>query len=455
MGSETVKKRTAETSFFTHITSIYICLMLTVFVFYCGSGGYPGIMEAKFSLFCILCGGYVLVMGLAAVESIVVGNLKLPSPLAVLKASSWVQRLAVLYLILTWISAFLSPWFPESVLGVSRYEGALTISIYVLCFLLVSICGRVSKWMLWVLGATAGLFGVICLLQMMGHNPLGLFPQGVTYADRNVLYAGTFLGTTGNADLTAAFLCLTVPVLWVSLLRLNGRLRFLLLIPLVICLTVVVTMDVLAALLGVFLGGVLTVVVVAPVDRKKKVILWCAVLILGIACIVTLFFVDTGDGFLHEVHELLHGRSDPSFGSGRIQIWSEVLQRIPDNILFGTGPDTMLYAGLKTFSSVRDDLGAIIVAYTDAAHSEYLNILFHQGILALAAYLGMLILLAVKWIRNSARDPVTAVLGAGVCGYAVQALFGISMCMTAPLFWLTLGLLERQSSLKKTGGKKA
>ena len=428
--------------------------MLTLFLFFFGENGYVNIMDTKYRLFCALCGGYILIIGVIAVESLIVGTIKLRPPLSMLRASSWAQRLALIYIALTWASALVSPYFPETVLGASRYEGALTITIYGISFLLVSVYGKVSRGILWILGAAVLLFSAICLLQITGYNPLSLFPEGIGYADKYVAYPGAYLGTIGNVDLVAAFFCLTIPIMWVALLRLNGKLRFLLLIPLSVALVTLLSMDVLAGLVGVFVGGILSVPVVAPVSGKWKKIIWTAIVAVGIACIAVIFFVDIGTGFLHELHEILQGRPRGHYGSCRIHIWGEVLRAIPNNIMFGAGPDTMIRAGLRGLSTINADIGVIVKEEIDVAHSEYLNILFHQGVFALIAYLGLLALLAKKWLCNSSKDAVSAILGASACCYCIQALFGISMFITAPLFWLALGLLESRSSLKYTGGCK-
>ena len=78
-------------------------------------------------------------------------------------------------------------------------------------------------------------------------------------------------------------------------------------------------------------------------------------------------------------------------------------------------------------------------AQIDVAHNEYLNILFHQGLPALGCYLAMLAMLGWRWLHT--RSAAAAILGAGVLCYAVQALFGFSMCPSAPFFWAVLGLL--------------
>ena len=103
----------------------------------------------------------------------------------------------------------------------------------------------------------------------------------------------------------------------------------------------------------------------------------------------------------------------------------------------------MLYGGLEAFTRYDEALGGTIVAQIDVAHNEYLNILYHQGIFALAAYLGALAAAAKKWLRDSGRNALVAVLGTMLLCYGIQAFFSFSMVMTAPYFYLTLALFDK------------
>ena len=428
---------------FVKITTIYTYALLTVFLFFCGSNGYQGILGAKFSMFCVVCGGYVFVMVLLGVESILIGSVKLPHKAKLWKKASWTQRFALAYLIFTWCSALISPYRPETVIGVSRYEGALTITIYVLCFLLLSVFGRVSTHTLTVFCLSVTLFGVLCVLQLSGFNPLQLYPSGYSYADAYTAYSGAYLGTIGNVDLVAAFLCLVIPILWVGLIRLKGYTRVMLLIPLVLSVFVLMKMSVLAGLVGVFAGGVLVMPVVVPLPPKYRWAMAGAFLLAAMLFIVSIYLIDPRSGMFHEIHSILHGDFGDTFGSGRIHIWKSVLELVPSRPWFGFGPDTMLCAGIEPFTRY-DEFGRLIVSKIDVAHNEYLNILYHQGVFALAAYLLALGSAAWKWLRTSAADPVCAMLGGGVLCYCVQAFFGFSMCITTPFFWLALGVLENR-----------
>jgi len=435
---ERVEKRTL---YWRRITFWYGVLLLTVFLFYFDASGYQHIMEAKFRMLCLLSGGYLAAMAVVALDQLQIGALRPPTPVQLWRRADWPQRLIVLYLALTWLSALCSPHWPATVLGVSRREGALTITLYCLCFLLVSVFGRADRRLLAVLGASVTVFCLLCLVQLAGFNPLWLYPSGYSYADAYIAYSGAFLGTLGNVDLAAAFLSLAVPILVYSLVRLSGKRRFLLLVPLALSLVVLALMSVLAGLLGAGLGCLAALPAAGARDPKRRGILALGLLALLAAGLVLVWAVDLGGELLHQLHRLLHGELDPAFGTGRIHIWGEVLGKVPEHLLLGAGPDTMAWGGLEPFTRYAPQTGQTLVGEIDVAHNEYLNVLYHQGIFALAAWLGALVLLAVRWVRRAPADDRTAILGAGVCGYCVQAFFGFSMCVTAPFFWLALGLL--------------
>ena len=426
------------------ITMVYLAAMGSVYLLFPGMRGYSAIVSEKFPLFWILTGGYVIALVLILGEGVLVGAHTL-SPKGYFVSTTWPERLCLAYLLLTWISALASPWFPETVGGVSRHEGALTITLSCLAFLLVVRWGRAKPLLLWIWAGSLSLCCLLALVQLTGANPLGLYPEDCTYYDSGVRYGGAYLSTIGNVDLLAGLLALGIPMLWVAVVRGKARWRFFLLLPLAICLAVLVWMDVLAGLVGVLGGALFALPVVLPVQDKRRKWLWLVVAAVLLLALLLLFLVDIGNGLFHEIHQMLHGQSSGSFGSGRLYIWREVLSRVPEHLLLGTGPDTMLYAKIDAFTRYDAALGGTIVSQIDVAHNIYLNILYHQGILALLAYLGMLLTAAFQWLRRSGEDAVSAILGAGVLGYCIQGFFGIEMFLVSPFFWLALGLLVGRS----------
>lgn len=433
------------------ITFWYSALLLTVFLFCFDAQGYQGISQVKFRMLLWLSALYFAAMALLAMDQLLTGQLKGNALPELWRRAGWPRRLIAAYLGLTWLSALCSPWWPATVLGVSRFEGALSITIYCLSFLLVSAYGQPDRRLLAVLAGSVTLFCLLCLVQMAGFNPFGLYPAGFGYADAGRAYGGAYLGTIGNVDLVAAFLTLVFPILLYALVRLSGRRRWALLVPLVLSAAVLVRMSVAAGLVGVGIGCLLALPIAgvcSPKARRTLTVLAGGVILGGLAAV---FLVDPGGGLPHQLHLLLHGQADLSFGSGRLYIWAQVLERVPERPLLGTGPDTMLYAQLAPFTRRDLESGYTIAAQIDTAHNEYLNILYHQGIPALAAYLGALAVLAAGWRRAAPEDAGAAILGAGVLSCCIQAFFGISCPLTAPFFWLALGLLAGQ--LKKANHK--
>lgn len=434
-------------SIFSKLTSLYLISLFTVFLFYCGESGYQGLVESKYILFLIINGGYILITLFAALELIVIGKIELPNFKCLLKKASYAQKFIVLYLLMSIISTLTSNYGKEAMLGMTRYEGLLTIMIYGITFLFVSSFIQPKQWMIYLWGVVALLFATLCITQLFGKNPFDLYPKGLTYHDAYIAYSGAYIGTTGNVDLTAALLCLIIPSLLIAVLRLERRNKYWLFLPLSMSLVVMLKIDVDAGLVGVLLSTL--IIVPVAVFRKKhlKVIFLSVLGVFFLIAIGLLYFFDPGFSFLHELHEILHGKILDTFGSGRMYIWRNVLEHIPNNLLFGTGPDTMIAANIEPFSRYSNEYG-MIYSYIDVAHNEYLNILYHQGFFSLLFYLTALISSAIRWIRRSADDIVVAICGSAVLGYSIQAFFGFSMCITAPFMWVAWAMLEHGAGTK-------
>ena len=420
------------------ITGIYIALMLTVYLLWFDWNGYRAITGAKLRVFYILSGLYIVSVLAAAV----IGKC-IPRP----KEFSAVQWLIIAYMLITLLSAACSPHSMKSWLGATRHEGAVTIGIYCFVFLLVSFYGRAGRWMLWPLGIGTSLLCVVCTIQLCGYNPFSLYPEGMDFYGAGKDYIGQYLGTVGNTGLLTSYFCISIPVMLISLLRLNDKLRFALLIPLALSIFVLLKMNVAAGIIGVFGGVLLSAPVIVRSKRKRRIIavFLLAAIICGLAFV---YIYDAGEGTLHEAHGIMHGNAPDSFGSGRIYIWKNVLELVPNRLLLGAGPDTLAYENIEPFTRYDADRDKIITAHIDTAHNEYLNVLYHQGLIALAVYFAALMISAIKWIKQSEKNTALAVTGGAVLCYCIQAFFGISMFITAPFMWISLGLLEASYNKK-------
>lgn len=439
-----MSKSQQQTNYPERITDAFLVLMLTVFLFCFDGQGYLTIDTAKWAVFRILAWGYVCCTLLVRLEMRLISQRK-----DTLQSFSTSQWLMAAYLLITVLSALCSPYLKMALFGNGRHEGAVTIGLYVLCFLLVSIHGRPKRWMLHLLAVVVLLQSIICIVQLYGGNPLGLYPEGVNFFDAGIKYSGEYLGTIGNTDFVGAFFALAVPLLGFGLIRTKGKMRLLYIPALLAALFMVLKMRVLSCIVGIAAGTALALPVVLPVRLEIRRAVALAEAGCVVAALAVLFFVPFGGGMLGDVHAALHGNVPRSIDSGRLYIWRSVLERVPKHLLLGTGPDTMCLSDIKPFERVDEAAKTVYIGRIDAAHNEYLNVLYHQGIFALVAYLGGLMCLAWRWFQRAQQDAAAAILGAAALSYAIQAFFNISMFMTAPFFWLVLGLLEARCRVDK------
>ena len=160
--------------------------------------------------------------------------------------------------------------------------------MYVFTAVFLSSFGRVKPWMAYLLGASVLGFSVISIVQLYGGNPFGLYPGDLNYFGAGVDYSGAYLGTIGNTDLVAGFLCVATTLLWVSVVRMKDKWRFALLIPTAVALFVLLKMSVMAGLVGVFGGAVLPLPIVLPVSAKTRKIIAIAILVVFVLALVFL-----------------------------------------------------------------------------------------------------------------------------------------------------------------------
>lgn len=543
--------RTGKLSLENIITGLFIMLMGSVFLL-CAQG-YRTISDGKYHMFIIVCGGYCVVMLFMAFQRFVLGSGGLARHEVLLKdaadpameeaagaaagASAAVgghaargydrigavtRTAAVIYIILTLISALCSDYFPETIFGSGRHEGTLTIAIYGLTFIFVSRHYRPHPLHAAVFGASVIAFDIISLLQAAGMDPFGLYPDGLSWADRNVKYSGEFIGTIGNADLVSAFLCVAIPLtavvgghlvfgslvegsraVPVSILdevgeiekninkkRVNKKLSI---STGIICLTAAALSLVLLAVIKVtagLLAMAFVCLIAAPVaayifldsQKRKMIAAYLAALVLAGCAAGAFIYAETSlPGTAGELHEIMHGNIDDSFGTNRIYIYRNILERVPSHLLLGTGPDTIGHMDIEPFQRYDAERGVMVTARIDTAHNEFLNVLACQGIAALCAYvafaLGVMAAALCGMVNCAAalrgrvgsaaalrRDVNCAAVfarpggGAGysdaaaaaaastalalsVTAYLVQSMFSFSSCTTAPYFWITCAIL--------------
>lgn len=423
-------------AFFSNIYAVLLPVLLSLSV---SRTGYLEVSPVKFAAFYWSSGIYLGLLAALGIFSLVRSLLQKKRP-GRLPRLTVLQIAALSYLAFSVLSAVLSPYGTEVWTGFGRWGGAAQIIVSCLCLVCVSFFARPNRWMAYAFGGAILLYGVICVWQVCGGNPLGLYPDGARFGTS--AQAAKFLGTTGSITLGAAFLCMAIPVLFVCALRMKQRLRFVLLLPAALALFVLYKMNVQAGILGLAGGMLASVFVAFPMRRRLRRHLLLFAAGLALAAVLTVFLFDIGSGSLHELHEMMHGRFEDSFGTSRVYIWRNVLQRLPEKLPFGAGPDTLRFSDIPPFTRYDPVMQEELVTIIADAHCEPLNILYNQGVFSLLSYLVMLGAGFAGWVRNGRAKPAVAALGAAAACYAVQSLFGISDNVTTPCFLILLGLLD-------------
>ena len=421
--------------FFQRLTTIYISFIVSFFILFV-IDGYETITFYKALCFFVLTGCYVIISILMRVEFALIGVSRIVSFRTLWSNLHASQKMVFLYWLCTAISTLLSVDIKTSLIGSLRFDGFLTITLYCWMFLLISTQYRPKKCLIWLFGVAVSISCIISIVQFSGANPFNLFPNGMNYYDAYKLYSGEFLGTIGNVDIYSAVLCIAIPVFWVSIFKLKGRTRYLLVIPLILCMIVLIKAFVAGGIVGVTIGTMFTIPFLVK-HKKTKIVLLCIVIAISIILVhVVFFFGGYFGGFLQEASELMHGNWNDRFGSGRLYIWRKTAELIPQKPFWGGGPDTL---GIRTdakFERFDEITGTLIQSHVDVAHNEYLNILVNQGCLALICYLTALFFALKRFVQKASDSPVTAICGSAFICYSIQAVFGISSPTSAPLFWI-------------------
>lgn len=463
------------------LSGAYALFLLTFFLLTCT--GYESIARTKTRLFLTASAVYVLFCGAFSLRSGARTAHRRPD------ATAW---LVLAYFALTLLSALCSP-YSGTFWGGERGQGLATIGLYLASFLLLRRFFRPKRWLLDVFAAAICLFCLLGLVQLSGANPFGLFPQGLNYYDEGRMYFGSYWSTVGNVMSCGAVLSAAGGAFAAALLYSPARRRYAL--PLVLSLFSLAKLQAEGALLALTLGVVLLPAFSVRDGRgfRAALRLW-GLALLAFGAATTVVFFDGGvawkptpeatavllgggllyalgellpahrlnaaprplrifivlllcaafaaiwlcetlpEGALREAHELLHGRWDDGFGSGRAGIWRKTWELVKQSPLLGGGADTLGQRGIAS-ERYRPLLGITVVRTVDAAHNEYLNILVNQGALALAAYLGIL---GISLFRARKNGCAAAICGAAAVVYAIQAFFGIADCLCTPYFWLAL-----------------
>ena len=97
------------------------------------------------------------------------------------------QLCALCFMAVCCLSAALSPHRLDCILGAGRYDGLVTLLLCALVFLGVSAFGTLRPCHTRAFALSCTLCCLVALLQLLGFNPLWLYPGELSYYDSHIL----------------------------------------------------------------------------------------------------------------------------------------------------------------------------------------------------------------------------------------------------------------------------
>lgn len=385
-----------EKNILAKITEVYIVVMIMLFPLLVDSTGFFRILEAKYSYFLIINTIYISVLFITILYYWFFKNTNIFKEIRIHK----IQWAVIVFLIINIISTILSPFLKEYNLfvGVGRAEGLISITLYCLSFLNITMFGEFKERYIVYFSVASIMVSSVAILQYIGFNPFNMYQNGI--GTHNV----SFIGTIGNIAFVSAFYCIYLTISMASYVFIEEDKKYIKIIHLLsiymgffifevldvlggavaFCGTLVLTIPFiitnskrLSRLLivgAMILLGYLTNIIVNPVyyydigklkldfqineiaiallavivifiglayvlknrefdiSKNKKVIklFYLALVLCVVIGVATIYFVNFSDGFLYEIHEILHGNFDDDFGTYRIFLWKRSLSLVKD-----------------------------------------------------------------------------------------------------------------------------
>ena len=385
-----------EKNILAKITEVYIIVMVMLFPLLVDSTGFFRILEAKYSYFLIINTIYISVLFVIILYYWLFRNTNIFKEIKLHK----IQWAVIVFLVINIISTILSPFLKEYNLfvGVGRAEGLISITLYCLSFLNITMFGEFKERYIVYFSVASIMVSSVAILQYIGFNPFNMYQNGI--GTHNV----SFIGTIGNIAFVSAFYCIYLTISMASYVFIEEEKKYIKIIHLLsiymgffifevldvlggavaFCGTLVLTIPFiitnskrLSRLLivgAMILLGYLTNIIVNPVyyydigklkldfqineiaiallavivifiglahvlknrefdiSKNKKVIklFYLALVLCVVIGVATIYFVNFSDGFLYEIHEILHGNLDDDFGTYRIFLWKRSLSLVKD-----------------------------------------------------------------------------------------------------------------------------
>lgn len=336
-----------------------------------------------------------------------------------------VDILVLIFGILLILSTIFSEDLNLSVWGLPRCrEGIISLITYLLIFFIFYKNYSYSEKTLDVIFIIASVISIYGMLQFFKIDPLLNVP--------NNEFRGIVTSTIGQRNFVGTYCTLLLPVSLGIFIK-KGYRRYFLYSALIFGLMIASTTRS-SWIAFIFYAAVLMIYSIRRKLYTIRLSLFAATLLI-IFCGIN---YGTDNAIMERVYTVFtdagNVHSDTS-GSTRIYIWKKTFPMILDKPLLGSGPDTFKLEFTK--GPVKYE------PLYYKAHNEYLQIALTEGLIALAVYLTLVIIILYRLIKNYNNGIQFWILFCSINGYLIQAFFNISFISTAVIYWAMLGICAK------------
>lgn len=416
-----MKKNTIE-----FLSFIYIAVFLTIMLNLVINSIFGNISLKNYSMYIYVSGGIGLLLYFA-------------SKIKNFKFNKY-EIIVFIMIILSCLSLLTAVDINIAIFGrILRYEGLLVwLSYYIFILIAMNIKNKNYLYIILFLVSMHMLTNIYYgLYQVHVFSNPSLFP---VYTSEE--YATGFLGNSNFfASLSTIFYGL---ILGLFIKCEIGWKKYLLAIILLLANLGVIMCGAMSAFVTVVVINFVCFIqmIVLIIKKKKESFIYCSSLIIGILSFVLVFFVytinypsvrnDVVTLFGQAKNAVVDGKIEDNYGTGRIYIWENTIEKIKQAPITGYGIDNFVEAfDGKLF------LGLELV---DKAHNDYLQKTLCEGIISGLVFVTFLLVVFFKGIFKDLLPIYYGLLLAFTC-YSIQAFFNISFINVAPIYYIIIGLL--------------
>ena len=455
------------------ITNVYLIYILVLFILLVDKSGYRNILVFKWNMYVIVSVVYILLILIITMFKILNKSISIKE----FKFNN-VYIFALIYLLLMIISTLLSPYKSYNLLiGSPRMQGLIVNIIYIVSFIVVSLTYKFNKNILYIVLLPSIIMGIIIIIQRLGFNSAIC---GTDYC----------YSTIGNVDTVGLLYTMYITLsltLFIFVKRIN---KLYLIISVISSLIVMMIINVTSMYVSLFIImllilpyvvlcsnylfkylcialSILIVVLIYQLDkyfiilpiiiiimfgmiiiRNKKYnivnknnikISYMCLIVFSIILLLGVYFIDIKLGFIHELHSIMRGNFDDSFGTYRMFLIKRTIKMINMNhILLGSGVDTFYI--IFTNNYFNDLVKQGYVNINDSACNIYLTMLINTGILGLSSFI-LFIMSIFNLIRKN-KNIISICLLITILSYLIQGLFNIEVVIVTPIFYTLLSFVS-------------